>query len=239
MPSTDQLFSDLYIHVRQKEGRLYSDNIVANLPSVPRSDPLRNEWKVRQASLQRLTDYLDRMPRPIRILELGCGNGWLSHHLARLQGATVWGMDRNPVELAQAARLFGRANLLFLNADVFQPPFPGGVFDVIVLASVVQYFPDLSSLVRELRRFLRARGELHILDSPFYETRDLEAARERTRAHYAGLGYPEMANYYFHHTYAELESFSPRWHYRADSLKARLSRALGIATSPFPWLSIC
>jgi SAM-dependent methyltransferase len=239
MPYTDDLISDLYIRVRQKEGRLYPDDIVANLPSVPESDPLKKEWQVRAASLQRLTQYLNRLPRPIRILDLGCGNGWFSRHLSALRDVDVWGADRNLVELTQAARLFPRPNLLFLSGDIFQSPFPAEAFDIILLTSVVQYFPDLGALVGQLRSLLRPQGAVHIIDSPFYEIAELPAAQERTKAYYASLGFPTMADHYFHHSYAELEPFSPTWHYRPDTVRAQLSKLLGIATSPFPWLSIC
>jgi SAM-dependent methyltransferase len=239
MPSTDDLISDLYIRVRQKEGRLYPDRTVANLPSVPESDPLKKEWQLRAASLRRLTAYLNRLPRPIRLLDLGCGNGWFSRHLSSLREVEVLGVDRNPVELSQAARLFSRPNLLFLSADIYRSPFPAEAFDIILLASVAQYFSDLSALVGKLRSMLRPRGQIHIIDSPFYESAELPAAQERTRAYYSGLGFPAMADHYFHHSYAELEPFSPTWHYRPDSSRARLSKLLGNPTSPFPWLSIC
>jgi ubiquinone/menaquinone biosynthesis C-methylase UbiE len=239
MPSTNDPISDLYIRVRQKEGRLYPDRIVANLPSVPESDPLEKEWQLRAASLGRLTAYLNVLPRPIRLLDLGCGNGWFSRHLSSLRDVTVWGMDRNMVELTQAARLFSRPNLLLLNADIFQSPFPDEAFDIILLASVVQYFPDLGALIGKLRRLLRPRGEVHIIDSPFYRTADLPSAQERTRAYYSRLGFPAMADHYFHHSHAELEPFSPHCHYRPDAVQAQLSRLLGKPTSPFPWLSIC
>ncbi len=69
-----------------------------------------------------------------------------------------------------------------------------------MVASVIQYFPDLPALIRGLRKLLTKRGEVHIIDSPLYGEQGLAAARERTRAYYAGLGFPEMGEQYFHHT---------------------------------------
>jgi SAM-dependent methyltransferase len=230
--------SALYMRVREKEGRLYPDEIAARLPYVPSDHPLRDEWSVRAGSLQRLADYIVRLPRPCRMLELGCGNGWLSHGISELPGLQVWGVDLVSPELLQAARLFGASNLTFLAADIFQPPFAPATFDVIVVASVIQYFPDLPELIRALRRLLAEPGELHIIDSPLYPNRDLPSARERTHAHYAALGFPEMADHYFHHTLDELQQFSPRWLYQPGSAQARLSRLLGHSESPFPWLCI-
>ncbi|HTP00991.1 MAG TPA: class I SAM-dependent methyltransferase, partial [Anaerolineales bacterium] len=202
-------------------------------------DPLKDEWRARQASLRRLTRYLSRIPRPLRVLELGCGNGWLSRHLAAIPDARVCGLDQNPVELAQAARLFTRQGLRFLKADIFIAPFPDGSFDAIVMASVIQYFPDLPALFDVVRRMLRAHGELHIMDSPLYQASDVEEARQRTRAYYAGLGVPQMADHYHHHLLNDVQPFSPRWHYRPAGNATRLTRILGRVDSPFPWFSIC
>jgi SAM-dependent methyltransferase len=230
--------NDLYLQVREKEGRLYPDEIVARLPEVPKDHPLRREWQARRASLDRLTGYVAGLSRACRILELGCGNGWLSGHLSALKGTQVLGLDRHSPELTQAARLFNSGNLAFLAADIFEPPFQDAAFDLIVIASAIQYFDDLPALVRHLLDLLRLRGELHILDSPLYEENDLQAARERTQAYYAELGFPEMATRYFHHTHAELRPFAPRWHYRPETVAARFSRSLGKIDSPFPWISI-
>ncbi len=230
--------STLYLRVREKEGRIYPDEIAAHLPEVPPDHPLRDEWRVRARSMERLSAYTARLPRPCRVLELGCGNGWLSHRLAAVPGVQVWGLDRASTELSQAARVFAASNLAFLTADIFQPPFVPASFNIIVVASVIQYFPDLRPLIRGLRKLLAKRGEVHIIDSPLYEEQDLAAARERTEAYYAGLGFAQMAEQYFHHTPGELDEFSPRWLYRPGSIEARISRALGQGGLPFPWISI-
>ncbi len=230
--------ADLYFLVRQKEGRIYPDTMVEQLPDIPNDHPLKGEWRARAFSARRLSRYLARLPRPLHILELGCGSGWLSSKIAKITGTRVWGLDRAGIELAQAARLFGRPNLAFLSADIFQFPFSEGSFDVIILASVIQYFPDLAALIRSLRLLLIPGGEIHVLDSPIYDASELMAARDRTQAYYATLGFPEMVGYYFHHTTAALEAFSPRWLYRPNVWYARALRSIGYVTSPFPWLCI-
>ena len=231
--------SDLYIRVRDKEGRLYSDNMVRNLPDVPLDHPLRAEWCARAASMRRLMDHIRRLPpHPARLLDVGCGNGWLSHHLCALRGLSVWGVDRAGPELTQAAGIFGAGNLMFLEADVFQPPVPQSSFDVIVMASVIQYFPDLPRLIQSLQLLLRPGGEIHVIDSPLYDAAGLAAAQKRTEAYYAALGFPDMSAHYFHHTYAELRPFAPIYLHRPDSLPARVSRRIGRPQSPFPWVLI-
>lgn len=228
--------SGLYLRVRQKEGRLFPDELAARLPDLPHSHPLAEEWRARADSAARLTRYLARRKQPLRILDLGCGNGWLARRLADLPSTRVFALDLFSVELKQAARLFSGPHLIFLAADIFHAPFPPASFDAVILASVVQYFPDLPALLRCLRSFLTPRGEIHLLDSPLYREEEIPAARLRTRDYYASLGFPEMAGYYFHHPVSRLDGFSPRWLRRPGGLRARLFRALGRVVSPFPWV---
>jgi SAM-dependent methyltransferase len=229
---------DLYMSVREKEGRLYPDDLAARLPDLPAHHPLAGEWLARAASCARLKHYLARPARSLAILDLGCGNGWLTHQLACIPSARVFGIDLNSLEIEQAARLFKGANLVFLKADISCPPFSPRSFDVILLASVIQYVPDLPAFILSLRPLLKQGGEIHLLDSPLYRPGELPAARQRTQSYYTGLGFPEMAAYYFHHSISSLDPFSRRWLYRPEGWQARLARRLGQPVSPFPWICL-
>lgn len=235
---TDQPPAGLYERVRAREGRLLPDELAARLPQTPPGHPLAGEWRIRQRSADRLRRYLEKLSRPLVILEPGCGNGWLSNRLSQIPEAQVIGLDRSSFEIAQAARLFGHARLSFLMADMACLPLAPGCADVIVLASVIQYFPDLPALIAALRPLLRPGGEVHLLDSPLYAPAELPAARERTRAYYASLGFPEMTGHYFHHSTQALAPFSPRWLYRPGGFLPRLHRAFGRPDSPFPWVRL-
>ena len=231
--------ADLYLRVREKEGRLYSDEVVAKLPDVSPDHPLRVEWQARSVSAARLVKYLARLPRPLTILELGCGNGWLSNRMAGAPDCRVMGLDWNVFELAQAARIFaGNHRLLFVHADIFCMPIPAHSIDLVIIASALQYFHDAVALIQYLSPFLTARGEVHILDSPLYTSAELPAARERTRLYYERLGFPQMAAHYHHHLWDSLKPFHPIRLYDPQSWEARLRRAGGALDSPFPWLKI-
>lgn len=227
--------NELYLRVREKEGRLYSDEIVSRLPFVPHEHPLANEWRARSASAARLTEYLSRLPKPLRILDLGCGNGWLSSLLSK-SGHRVVGVDRNRYELEQAARVFSsNSDLFFLETDIFSAPFASETFDVIVLASVIQYFQDLPELIKTLLYYSKPHGEIHIMDSPLYADDKLANAVRRSRDYYSSIGFPEMAGHYFHHRASDLSPFEPQWLYRPPPRWKRFASRVG---SPFPWIVI-
>jgi len=227
--------TNLYLRVREKEGRLFSDALATQLPNLPGRHPLAKEWRIRADSSSRLIQHLTQRPQPLKILELGCGNGWLSNQLAQIPNTQVWGLDRKSSELAQAARLFHRPNLVFFAANIFSAPFSPQRFDIIVLASVIQYFPDLKALISALVPLLKSDGEIHILDSLLYSPAELPAARARTRAYYTTLGFPEMADHYHHHPNSALDPYAPIWLYRPNGWIFRLKRRFGWSVSPFPW----
>ena len=231
---------DLYLAVREREGRLYSDDVVARLPIVDGTHPHHGEWRARQLSSRRLLTHLAARPGGLHILDLGCGNGWLTAALAQLPGSRVTGLDINGRELAQASRVFGSvAGASFLAADVFRSPLPAGAFDVVVMASVAQYFNDLALLLEALRTLLRPDGgEVHILDSPFYGEEDVQAARERSAVYYEGIGFPEMSARYHHHTWGELGDFDLNVLYDPRAVLPRFRRRLGAHDPPFPWLRV-
>lgn len=229
---------DLYLRLREKEGRLYPDDIVARLPLVPDGHRFSEEWRARAASASRLVRYLSSRPGPHSILDLGCGNGWLSNLLSKA-GHSVMGMDQNLHELKQATRVFPtNSHLSFSEADIFSPPFIPGYFDMIILASVIQYFQDVTELVSVLSNYLRPQGEIHILDTPLYLDGEMDAAVLRSQRYYASLGFPEMTSHYFHHRASDLQVLHPKILYQPRAWVLRMRHWVGHDDSPFPWILI-
>jgi ubiquinone/menaquinone biosynthesis C-methylase UbiE len=203
------LFERRYIALRERERWLSSDAEVSLLPVVKPDHPHFKEWRIRGRSCKRLSRYLGKKHRPLNILEVGCGNGWLSYHLAKLPYSNVTGIDINAIELNQAKRVFiYRSNLEFVLGDIRSEILYDRTYDVVVFAASVQYFHCLKEMIEfVLQRLLNPGGEIHILDSPFYKENEVQAARMRTIDHYIQLGFPEMINYYFHHNLNELQCF--------------------------------
>jgi SAM-dependent methyltransferase len=237
-PAAD--WSALYLEARSREGRLLPDATVAVLPDVPRGHPLAGEWRQRADSAARLVAYVRRRPRPMTIVDLGCGNGWLSNRIAAVEGSSVVGVDVNAVELDQAHRVFGgRPGLEFVVGDLADGALAADRPDLVILASVVQYVPDPTAVLAAIVVGLGPGGEIHVLDSPVYEPSEVAAARQRTHRHYAGLGVPEMATRYFHHDWHIFDPFTTDVLYRPDTRWRRVERRVRRRPrSPFPWVRI-
>jgi len=230
-------FEHQYIPLRKAEGRIYDDATVAKLPEVEALHPLFKEWDIRKKSTARLAQFL-KTKEPKKVIEVGCGNGWLIRYIHSALEVDCLGIDINEIELRQALRTSGNAkNLAFIYADIFSELFANPCADAIILASVIQYFPDLKNLIERSLNLLNPGGQLHILDSPFYSKKTIETARMRSQEYFSALGYTEMQVHYFHHLWDVLDSFKATIKYDPTTFVNRLSQKV-LGDSPFPWIVI-
>ncbi|MEL6867675.1 MAG: methyltransferase domain-containing protein, partial [Bacteroidota bacterium] len=219
-------FESAYLDIREKEGRVHSDEQVLQLPRVAKNHPHAQEWKVRIQSLNRFMDYLKKHAIKGRVLDLGCGNGWFTRYLMEISGVEILGADINRLELEQAARLFNRENGHFAYGDIFAESWPTQYFQLIVLNSCIQYFPNLKALMDRLMTLVHPHGEIHILDSPFYAPTAVPAAQVRSRAYYEQMEVLAMTDYYHHQSWEELQAYSPAILYRPNSWRTKISKLL-------------
>lgn len=228
-------FAALYQSLREKEGRQYSDEELRCLPTIDKYHPHSREWSVRKKSSQKLWQYLKKKRQALRILEVGCGNGWFAHLLSQLPDSLVFACDPSTEEIDQAQRVFFESkNLKFEVAEFGPDVFSGQTYDCIVFAASVQYFANLSALLKTAFGLLNDGGEIHILDSPFYKEADLERSQKNSEHHFDYLGVPDMKHFYFRHTLAQLQSFLHTTLYQPNPIFLKL----GWQTRPFPWIRL-
>jgi SAM-dependent methyltransferase len=94
-----------------------------------------------------------------RWLDVGCGTGVFTELIVDTTSpATVIGIDPTQVQIEHARRrpVAQRAN--FQIADAQSLPFPDDAFDLVVSALVINFIPDPSKALGEMRRVGRAGG---------------------------------------------------------------------------------
>ena len=128
--------------------RWYSadDDPVALLRAESR---LRNPWV--SARLR------ERTRERARVLDVGCGAGFLSNYLAR-QRFEVTGLDASKESLAVAARHDETGRVVYQVGDALALPHPNESFDAVCAMDFLEHVEDPASVVQECARVLRPGG---------------------------------------------------------------------------------
>ncbi len=109
----------------------------------------------RAEKLFRLVDVKEKQ----NLLEVGCGNGAVSKHFAKVYPLTVTGtdVDSEQIKLAKES-IDGIPNVRFLEADATNLPFEDNGFDIILSFQVMHHISNWLDALKETRRVLRPKG---------------------------------------------------------------------------------
>ena len=106
-----------------------------------------------------------------RVLDVGCGPGFLACELADEVGSDghVTGVDTSP-DMLDVARARGRdlglaGRITFCEGDAVALPLDDAGLDAAATTQVLEYVPAIETALGELRRVLRPGGRLAILDT--------------------------------------------------------------------------
>jgi ubiquinone/menaquinone biosynthesis C-methylase UbiE len=118
------------------------------------------------AQLARLFEVLDLQPHE-HLLDLGCGVGRLTEHLAARTGARATGVDFAVATMARARErsLAKSARVRFEVRDLNQDPLPAREFDAVIAIDSLYFIDDLYAAVRDLARALRPGGRMALFYS--------------------------------------------------------------------------
>ena len=170
-----QLFASEYARHRADEGRGYSGEALLQLPYI-KSGPHAAQWAIRARTFEAFMERVvrrtaARLDRPLSVLDLGAGNGWLSYRVA-LEGHHAFALDirNDSVDGLGTARPFLRraAGMECIVSSFDAVPLPSASIDISVFNASLHYATDLRAVLREAKRVTRPGGHIAILDSPFY-----------------------------------------------------------------------
>ena len=223
-------FEGLYNAVRSLENRIHADETVLLLPHLARDHKHNNEWKKREWTSLNFCQYLKKKTTGT-LLEIGCGNGWFSNSIAA-HCTHVFALDVGREELEQAVRCFPSKNIDFICSTDWSK-LPDNTFDHIVFNASMQYFDLTPAFWNHLNRCLTDQGEIHVLDTPFYEKSKIDGAKKRSLNYFSKIGVEKASAYYKHLPWRDLPKnfelmYTPnKWLQKLDTKR-----------SPFPWIRI-
>jgi SAM-dependent methyltransferase len=158
-----------YEFIRRAEGRASQDPAYYRaLPFTGPADRLRAQWAIRASTFRYIQQYL--LPRtPARILDLGAGNGWLSHRLALLGHQPV-AVDllTNSTDGLGAAVHYAPVRFPRVQASLDQLPFADATFDLAIFNASFHYSENYRETLAEALRVVRREGSVLLADTPWY-----------------------------------------------------------------------
>jgi 2-polyprenyl-6-hydroxyphenyl methylase/3-demethylubiquinone-9 3-methyltransferase len=95
--------------------------------------------------------------RPVRVLDVGCGAGFLSNALVT-QGHAVTGVDASAKSLETAARHDPTGRVRYRVGDARRLPFPANSFDVACAMDFLEHVDEPDAVVAEIARVLAPGG---------------------------------------------------------------------------------
>jgi len=109
---------------------------------------------------------LGRLLPPLRVADVGCGEGYLSVEMSRWARQVI-AIDRSRKRLDQAASLArrkGAQNIVFKKGEIERIPIPNGSIDVVLLSQALHHAQEPLRALREAARILVGGGHLLVLD---------------------------------------------------------------------------
>lgn len=116
-----------------------------------------------------------------KILDLGCGSGWLCGLLAdKVPSGQVVGMDVADEMVRRARQRYAdNPRMMFIVAGAEDIPWDENFFNRVVSVESAYYWPDPAQGFREIFRVLQPRGTVHILINLYRENVHSHQWREK------------------------------------------------------------
>jgi len=101
------------------------------------------------------------------VLDIGCGNGFLTSDVAKCTRGRVVGIDMNRESIEFAKKHYGAANIEYLCDDVNTGSIGQSHFDVVILSNVLEHLPNRAGFLEQVRE--KVRPTKFLIRVPMYE----------------------------------------------------------------------
>jgi SAM-dependent methyltransferase len=191
-----------YEFIRAAEGRgSAQSDYYLSLPYQDLSGRNGGQWAIRARTFQTmerciLAPLAKLNQRPLRILDLGAGNGWMSYRLAlrnhRPVAVDLLTNDQDGLGAASHYRTHIRPLFPRVQADLDRLPFASSVFDLVIFNASFHYSEDYERTFAEALRCTGPGGRIVIADTPWYaeEQSGKRMVEEKHKRFLATYGFP-------------------------------------------------
>ena len=165
-----------------------------------------------------------------RVLDIGCGYGYGSNHLAQIADH-VTGIDYHTPAIEFAKEKYRRDNLTYLQHDANEPlPFEDNSFDLIVSSEVLEHIRNQRELLGEIKR-VGKKGKFVIIKTP----QSADGAEDENPHHHHTFTYEEFEKL-FKETFTKANFFF--WVQKSQvvqkTIKVNIQRKVEKFGDPYP-----
>jgi uncharacterized membrane protein YdjX (TVP38/TMEM64 family)/SAM-dependent methyltransferase len=119
-------------------------------------------------------------------LDIGCGNGAATLHVADTLGLRAVGVDVDAAQIALARAAAGhRTDVSFVTGSATDLPFPTGEFDIVFTNKALHHVPEWARALDEIKRVVRPGG--YVVFADLTAPSAIAPVLRRTAGHLAGV----------------------------------------------------
>lgn len=180
-------FFETYNEIRLSDGWVLNEQDWHTAPKVAKNNPKHELWLIRARSFAKLVENLrfyypvSATMRPI-VFDVGSGNCWLSHKLAKI-GYQVVAIDGNTSEADGLGSVPLKVpNFLRVAANIEKPPFRKPAPNIVIFNASLHYLKSPLITLQDYLEILAPGSTIYILDCPvFSRERDAHIMVEEQR----------------------------------------------------------
>lgn len=192
-----RIYPPTYFSYVQRENRAQASGAIADMRERYHAEQLRKAF-----------GDLIRPGTPLRVLDVGCGDGRFLDMMRKAFGDHVetHGLDFDPKAVAVAAAAGHRTQV----ATIEEADYPDSYFDVIYISHVIEHLASPRAFLETSHRLLRDGGIVHV-ETPNVDCLEARLAR---RTYWGGYHFPR------------------HWHLFTPETMERLGRECGFEVGP-------
>jgi len=116
-------------------------------------------YRIQKRKIQKVLNMFEKHDSG-RILDIGCGDGFISCLIAKKTNAKVYGLDISKNAVRDAMKKHIQAKVVNLDRDKF--PFPRNTFDAAFCGDVMEHMYDTEKLLENINNVLKPNGYIII-----------------------------------------------------------------------------
>jgi len=107
------------------------------------------------------TIIINLVRKNTKVLDVGCGNGFLGHYLKENRGCKVWGIERNESWAKEAKEHYEDVVIVDLNYERICERLQEK-FDVIILADILEHLISPATVLNQIKKFVTENTDIII-----------------------------------------------------------------------------